>query len=156
MATKDKDYKVEDWNGYDIYVDGAGTFFIKREERARIGESDRLAEAKSIDALKKSLAAGQEVEIKGMMLPLYSYSDSSDALRTVTVVKITGLGNLMYRTDSPKASVEKARKHEQIYVFSEERQAERARLLALQKKTQTELTNLMKQWPLVTAPKKEA
>ena len=145
-----KNYKIEEWNGHDIYVDWSGTFFVQGDTFA----NPRAAEAKSIEALKKALSVGQDVEISGMMAPHWSWDAGKD-MTAVTVIKITGLGNLMYRLNAqgPKGPVSKARQSEKIYVADPDRAAERKRLLALQKQTNADLKKLMDTWPVVQAKK---
>ena len=148
MKIKDQHFKVEEWNGYDIYVDGQGVFFVLADDR-RHGEDSRAAQAKSIDALKAGLSVGRDVSVPAYRTPRYN---SDGALDRVVVVRVTGLNNLMVRSEArPDLKPEKVSKFETLLVRDDARAAKRRELLAQAKAANAALAKLMDDWPTVAA-----
>lgn len=142
--SSERRFSVETWNGYDIYVDGDGMFFVFSEDR------ETRIENKNIDALKRVLSVGREVNVLAYTAP--SWGDDSKTLAKVTIVKVTGLGNMMYKRGDG-GPIERFRRHDTVYSYDPAREGKRLALVQRRRELTKELEAHMKSWPRVEAAK---
>jgi hypothetical protein len=132
----------QNWNGYTVYVDSKGTFFALDGD-----DNNRLAEGKTLDALKHKLSEPPEkLDVKAIIFDRWSYIDSEEQGRIVNVYGISGIGSVLYEEKGIK---QRASKHDKVYVYDQERLAERKRMQREKKRISNELHKLMEDWPLV-------
>jgi hypothetical protein len=136
-------FRVEEWHGFAIMVDGKGVFYSTDDD------GRRTEEAKTIDGLKAKI--NKQIKVKIPALIEAGWRDQ-DQMQKITVYAFTGIGAILYTRDDSPTQKEKASRWDKIWVYDEERLKKRRHFLAQKNLAERNLEKLMEAWPKVTAP----